>query len=273
MPSKPAPTIKKSPDQKLRKLSMRKPTSSANRTPQKSAVSGKLSCVRTSAARTSSASSGDRGSHSLRATVTPRRKVTHHLDYDKVANIIAATKHACHIGLPFNRFITISWEKGHVPDHTPATSKFLAQACAAMRTKGCRTAYVWSQEWGPVVGQHVHILIHVPPDLATWFAKLQRGWLKRCGVERGRNVIKTKRIGHSYAAAFSTGPLATVYQLNLWNLVNYILKDAEPKALGLLEQPATLGGSPVHGKRSATSENIGVSARAKLTSSARASEL
>lgn len=192
------------------------------------------------------------------------------MGYDKVANIIGGTRHARCIGLPFNRFITISWEKGHVVDHTSATSNFVEYACGALRAKGYATAYVWSQEWGAVVGQHVHILIHVPLHLTTWFTKLQRGWLKRCGVTRGKNVIKTKPIGHSYGAAFSTGPLAVAYQLNLENVVNYILKDAERSALCLLKQPACLYGSPVHGKRSATSQNIGVAARAKWADAAEA---
>lgn len=238
-------------------------SSKGQRKTRKSASSKPPSCERASAARTSSTSPGGSGLHSSRTTAAPRRKSSQHLGYAKVANIIAATRHACHIGMPFNRFITISWEKGHVTDHTTATINFLNYARGALFAKGERTAFVWSQEWGRVVGQHVHILIHVPLHLTAWFTKLQRGWLKRCGVTRGKNVIKTTPIGHSYAAAFSTGPLAEAYQRNLENVKNYILKDAEYKALCLLKQPASLRGSPVHGKRSATSENIGVSARAK----------
>lgn len=255
------PTIPatKSANAKLAKGSSGKGSGKA----RKSAISKILSCERASAARTSSTSRGDSCPHPPRTAATPRRKSSQHLGYDKVANIIAATRHACHIGMPFNRFITISWEKGHVIDHTTATINFLNYARGALFAKGERTAFVWSQEWGRVVGQHVHILIHVPLHLTAWFTKLQRGWLKRCGATRGKNVIKTTPIGHSYAAAFSSGPLAEAYQRNLENVKNYILKDAEYKALCLLPQPASLRGSPVHGKRSATSENIGVAARAK----------
>ncbi len=246
---------------KLAKAPTPKARRKAPAKPRKSAISHGLSCERASATRVSSNSHGKSGPPSAGINYAPHRKLTRHLGKAEVENILAAAQHACRIGLPFNRFITLSWHIGKVTDHVAATSHYLKLARDFLQSHEHDTAYVWTRECGRTVGEHVHILIHVPPHFIKLFSKRQRRWPKLCGAKQGKGTVKTLPIGRSYSAALSTGISAEVYQINLRRVVEYLVKDAEPKARVHLTDAKNTYGSPVHGKRSATSQNIGAKAR------------
>jgi hypothetical protein len=124
--------------------------------------------------------------------------------------------------------------------------------------------WVWIREAGEGSGEHVHILMHVPPGLVRRFAARQRGWLKACGVSYRVDVVHTRHVGFDYTVVDNDARFADWYPAELTKAVEYLLKGAEAKtadAMGL-QRPREFEGS-VTGKRVATSESIGATARAR----------
>lgn len=180
------------------------------------------------------------------------------LSKGQMSNLVEAAHFAAELGIPLNRFVTINWEAGGVANCIKATGCFLKSARDWLRRRGRRMAYVWVQERGDRVGQHVHMLIHVPADLARRFSELQRRWLRKCGASFHRGLIKSRSVGPSYRAASSAA--SPVYRDNLRTVLDYMLKQGA-SAAG--RPPA--GRSLVLGKRCTTSENIGVRARKRAS--------
>jgi hypothetical protein len=180
------------------------------------------------------------------------------LNSAQMGNIDRAVSHALEIGLPLNRFVTINWEAAGIEDCTRATGRFLKQAGDWLRRLGRSLAYVWVQERGARIGQHVHILLHVPADLARRFSGLQRGWLKACGARFHKGLIKSRCVGRSYRAAGIS--MQGAYCENLERVVGYLLKEGPP-SIGRKAAERQRRRSFVRGKRCSTSENIGALAR------------
>jgi hypothetical protein len=189
------------------------------------------------------------------------RKGSWRLTAAQRSNLIAASRHAATIGLPLNRFVTINWEAAGVGDGVRATGRFLKQAQDWLRRLGHRLAYVWVQERGGRVGQHVHILLHVPPACARRFGQLQRGWLRASGAILSKGVVKTRPVGRDYAAALRAENGG--YLRDLERVLRYVMKQSSRRA-GPEARFWGTSGSLVIGKRCSTSENIGSAARARF---------
>jgi len=176
-------------------------------------------------------------------------------------NVHEATWFALAIGLGFNRHTTIHWERGRVEDGYFATMRFLQLASAWVRSQGGDWAFVWVRENGPEKGEHVHILMRIPPALAKGFRRRQAGWIKACGAVRRLGVTHSERIGLSLSHADQTGYGGETYRLNLAEVLDYVLKgagDDARKKLGLRRREP---GGVIVGKRCGTSQNIGEKAR------------
>lgn len=190
-----------------------------------------------------------------------RNRESRELKAATVANLRAAAHFAPKAGVPFNLFKTIHWQKAGVSDPLAATGRFLKLASDWIRSKGGTSAYVWVREAGDEKGEHVHILLHVPPALAPGLARRQRGWLQACGAEWRRGVIYTERIGQSLRHATAGEVSGKDYLAHLKAVVGYVLKGGEPVALEALglERVETTGA--VVGKRAGVSQNLGPAAR------------
>lgn len=168
--------------------------------------------------------------------------------------IMEATERAVGAGLPFNRFVTLHWEKAGVGDGLSATGRYLKLAGDWARSRGGRLAWVWVREGGWAKGEHVHILMHLAPNLAAGFNRRQRGWLKACGAAWRRGVLRTRPIGYSLAHALNGGD---DYTANLRETLDYILKGvsaATGERLGIRRcEPS----GELVGKRAGISQNIG----------------
>jgi hypothetical protein len=174
----------------------------------------------------------------------------------QVETVLTAVWRAREQGLALNRFITIDLERAGVAQPVEAIGRFLKLIQDALRRRGKATAYVWVQEGGTVVGQHVHLVLHVPAELRHWFARRQAGWLKRCGAERLNGCVDTRAVGHSYGAAFGDDAARTSYDTNLAVLLDYVLKDADAKARAALGIQRLGQFGAVSGKRIGVSQNI-----------------
>ena len=219
-------------------------------------------------------------------------RVSESLSLEQAKNIIEAAQFAAAIGLPFNRHVTIHWERAGVHDNraAAATGRFLKLAGDWIAKRGpqfeynqrkskrlARIAWAWVRENGDGKGSHVHILMHLPTVKITGkngrsvhgddtpgkqragLANMPRRWLRSItGNPHRVGTIKTQRIGGTAGAAMTA---SAAYGANLAAVVGYVVKGACPAAGRGLQLERMEPGGTIIGKRAATSENIGRSAR------------
>jgi hypothetical protein len=193
-----------------------------------------------------------------RGGARPRRdKISKALDVKQVQQIMQAIIAANVIGLPFNRFITIHWERAGLTGHDAAraTSRFLKLASDNLASKGLPFAYVWVREnddGDGSKGDHVHILAHLPKgrSLGRW----QRRWIKGIiGKAYPTGAILTRVIAR-HSEAPNTIP--ALYRLNLAILSDYVLKGASFDAAKAFAVPTWRLGGKVTGQRMGMSRKL-----------------
>lgn len=119
-----------------------------------------------------------------------------HLTEKQCRDMIFALLLSETIGCPFNRFITIGWHDGGIADRdvVKATGALITLMRDWLKSQGHKCVWAWVQEHGRVKQAHVHILLHVPPDLAPLFSRLPLHWVKRLLPGRYvKGVVDTKR--------------------------------------------------------------------------------
>lgn len=108
-------------------------------------------------------------------------------------------------------------------DAVSTTGAFVTLARDWMRGHGFTMPWVWTQECGEILGQHGHILLHVPPILNDLFSPMPRRWAKKLagGVYPAR-MIDTKRLPGA------CGPVINpyLYEGSLLFQLHYMLKCA-----------------------------------------------
>jgi hypothetical protein len=174
-----------------------------------------------------------------------------------------AASFALAIGLGLNRFVTIHWQTAGVSDDLAATGHWLKLAGDWIRSRGGQLAYLWVRENGANKGAHVHILMHLPPQLVDGFNRRQQGWVKSCGGKRKRNVLYSRPIGlnyHHYSSRWIDG---RCYDANLAETLDYVLKGANEKARIALDIKRAVPGGSIKGKRCGVARNIDRTARGK----------
>ncbi len=183
-------------------------------------------------------------------------------------NLMEAAAYAETIGKPLNRFTTIHWQAADITDdYQDATLRFLKLAADWLRLRGEALAYVWVRETGAGKGEHVHILMHVPPHLARPFSNRQRGWLRACGANFRKGVINSRAVGRNYCHALKGVQYGEHYRDHLSAALAYVCKGASGEARKILALPKAEFTGTLRGKRCATSQNIGRGARDKCHSS------
>ena len=185
-------------------------------------------------------------------------RTTEALSEASARNLIEATCFAVQSDLPFNRMVTIHWDAAGVADDLKATGLFLKLASDWVRRHGGKTAFIWVRENGPGKGRHVHILMHLPPDVAREFNRYQRRWLQTCGAQWRAKVLLSRPVGRSLRHALTGG---ADYVANLSEALSYVLKGADHRAREMLGIERCEPGGRVVGKRCGVSQNIGPAAR------------
>lgn len=193
----------------------------------------------------------------------PRRKISTRISLQSARDVRAALCHSIHIGIPPNRHLTIDLEAAGAPDPILATGRFLKLLRDAARRRGALVGHVWVRECGRTVGDHVHILLHVP-DIPRWFARRKAVWLKLAGLRPVIGGSRT-RVIRGYALDEHGGLKSpALYARNLENLERYLLKHCSPevqRALGISSHGPCL----ITGKRVAISQNLHRAARAQCS--------
>ena len=180
-------------------------------------------------------------------------RITGSLTHAQVAGVTAAAKHASLIGLPLNRHVTLRLERAGVADigSVSAIGRFLTCLRDWLRKRGHFSAHVWVRERGPVIGSHVHILLHLPSGVSLRGGRTRR-WIEAVtGSKYVAGTVCTRRIG------------SVAYEANLGNLVAYLCKGASPNVAEELNLPRRKRGGSIVGKRAGWSQNVGATARAR----------
>jgi hypothetical protein len=183
------------------------------------------------------------------------------LRLSEVRNIIAAAEYSEQQHRPLNRHLTIHFGAAEIANPVRATGQYLKLAGDWLRTQGASLAYIWVRESGASKGEHVHILMHVPPNLIAQFALRERGWRKRIGAKRALGAFRSTPIGRSYRHGETGIQFGELYSDALAGIVGYLVKGAEPRAVSALRLTRAQPGGGLWGKRSGMSENIGRAAR------------
>ena len=176
------------------------------------------------------------------------------LNEDQCRLVLRASVRAQAAGKPFNRFITVLWQRGGIDEReaTLATQRLLKLAGDWLRVRNEIFCWTYVHEWGPVNGAHVHILMHVPPRLDSEFSRMPRQWVKRIsplGYVTG--AVDSKKLR---GANTPDGVSMELYRHALLSRLHYVLKAAPPALeaeLGLTGYSHARWGqsSKVYGKR------------------------
>jgi hypothetical protein len=140
--------------------------------------------------------------------------------------VIDGASRAGAAGTPFNRFITLLWERGGLAgaDATAATRSFVKLASDWMRLPPRRLCWAYVHEWGARNGAHAHVLLHVPPDLKSAFGRMPLQWAKSILPSRYvAGVVDTKIIPGADAPGDVSWDL---YGHSLTARIHYMLKAA-----------------------------------------------
>jgi hypothetical protein len=185
-------------------------------------------------------------------------RVSNSLTLAKAQAIIGGAYQARKIGLPFNRFVTVHFERAGLTDADGATAigRIMKLATDWTRKQGQVISYAWVREndtGDGSKGSHVHILCHCPDGLPI--GRMWQRWLRNVSGRPYRaKAIKCERIG-GRINAHATTPAG--YSQNLDRVLAYICKgvaSVDAIALGL---PRHEAGGRIIGKRASCSQNIG----------------
>lgn len=176
------------------------------------------------------------------------------ISLEKAVKVVEAAQRAITIGRPFNRHLTVHWEKAGLTDAeaASATGRILKLVSDWLRKHG-GTSYTWVRENGDGKGSHTHILLHVPRGLSL---SLTRRWYRLvtgCEARDAKGAVVTRRIGGTASCAFFGSDW---YLANLAYVVGYVIKGVEARdgiALGL--ERYGVGGT-ITGKRLSISGSL-----------------
>ncbi|QJB69876.1 hypothetical protein [Parasphingorhabdus halotolerans] len=144
-------------------------------------------------------------------------------------DLIGAAMVAWESGCPFNRFITLLWERSGVDARRngETTARFVKLASDWARRHGDRLVWAWVQEHGWKNGADVHLILHVPPELDPIFKAMPAKWTKLClPGAYVRKTLQCQKIRFGDIAV--NNPEA--YETAIMGKVHYMLKCA-PAAL------------------------------------------
>lgn len=186
-----------------------------------------------------------------------------YLTLRQAQGLMTAAQFALANGKPLTRHLTVRLERQGVSDAdaVKAIGRLLTLLRDHVRkTAGGEIAYIWSREHGPIIGGHVHILLHLPAGY-IWQGQRVLRWIERIsGNPYRKGTIKTTRVGRT-AKAHEQNP--GLYLANLATVVGYVMKGTSPTAGASLQLERMKAQGRVMGKRCGWSTNI----KGKLLSS------
>ena len=183
------------------------------------------------------------------------RKARTVIELKCATDVLAALRHAVHIDRAPNRHMVINLEAVGIEAPVKAVGRLMKLMRDRLRRRGVELCYIWVREVGEIVGEHVHILFHLPHEQSDWFARRKSGWLKLCGAKPKRGASITRIIRGAGTVNGSQVTSRELFEVNLRNVTAYVLKHCSTdvqRHLGIISE----GPCPVVGKRVSISENL-----------------
>ena len=186
----------------------------------------------------------------------------------KVDDLLHAARFALATGRTFQRHWIVHYGRAGIVQHDAAgflRSLFDQVGRHARRAGGDLTA-IWVREHASDYGEHVHILLHLPPGLSL--RNRTRRWIEAAGGTYQPGVSMVKSIGgrlekQSTNIGQNTGEH---HRANAANVVGYLLKSATSEKGQLVGLKHSGRGGRIIGKRCGWTQNIGEAARSKMLS-------
>jgi hypothetical protein len=160
-----------------------------------------------------------------------------------------ALHHARALGREPNLHVTLQWRQA------PSSRRLLNNLSVWLRRRtGLQSVWVYVREVGKLKGEHIHLLVHIPPRLCSEFRRKLEGWIEMEASEVQPTATRVDAI-----------MAGDVHR----NLKSYFLKDgsAEVRRLWVKAHHKATGGT-VAGKRLKVSHSIGPTARRNAAAAA-----
>ena len=171
------------------------------------------------------------------------------IPFKSVENILQATAFASVIGYPLKYHLTIKWtDKAN--DHY---SQILRKISEWQRYNCKQAAFVWARE--AARGPHIHILLYLPKERASRFRKRLRHWLKK--------LLDLRRLPKGLVQCRQAHAFGDI-QIHIAHRVRYILKGSDDDTRLFMNYCGKREDGHVVGKRSGTSQSLGVAARRRV---------
>lgn len=182
-----------------------------------------------------------------------KQNASEHLSLEQCQRLIRAFNNSEKLGLPFNRHWTVHYEKAGVAEEN--ATQFIGRLLKLVREYAGRHqkpfSCIWVREGGVKHGGHVHILMHLPPELSL--RGRIRKWIRLAGGASKRKVSKIASVGGRLNSSAAT----THHKQNAEAVVSYLLKCAS-EAAGLKLGLSRFGvRATIAGKRCGYSQNLG----------------
>ena len=188
-------------------------------------------------------------------------------------NLLQAVGFAEQIGAPLNAHFTVTWFASEKENVRAYQTRLFERYQKWASYRGFTAAYTWALERSPKLGLHSHILLHVPPTVATRHElrhRMFKRWVKEaCGRWNGK-MVRGRRISRNLEPVPGEQRMTTMADLKRRAL--YQIKDVDPESelaqllpFGRLRKRDDRGGL-IQGKRAGTSRNIGAYARSQVSS-------
>lgn len=182
-----------------------------------------------------------------------KQNASEHLSLEQCRRLIRAFNNSEKLGLPFNRHWTVHYEKAGVAEEN--ATQFIGRLLKLVREYAGRHqkpfSCIWVREGGVKHGGHVHILMHLPPELSL--RGRIRKWIRLAGGTSKQKVSRITAVG----GRLTSSPDAAHYQQNVRVAFSYLLKCASEPAgqkLGLARSGVR---ARIAGKRCGYSQNLG----------------
>ena len=177
-------------------------------------------------------------------------RTSEHVTAKQAGALIAAFDEAERIGLPFTRHWTIHTERAGVEsiDGAAFVGRILRLASAQARRDGGAVVALWVREAGDGKGEHVHIMLSLPPGMTLARGRTRRWIVAACGQYRAR-VSKVVGIRGDTA--------------NRRNVLRYLQKGTDHATGRALDLRRCGEAGRIIGKRAGFTANLGPAARCR----------
>lgn len=149
-------------------------------------------------------------------------RISYHLTERQARMVLCAAERSLERGTPFNRFITVAWERGGLSAKSAvkATGEFITSVREWLRGHREHLDWAWVQESTPG-NAHCHILLHIPPAFDRLFGSMPRRWVKKLlGGRYVKRAVNTRRL----ELCMSPWAHAEAQRAELMAKVHYMLK-------------------------------------------------